>query len=171
LNWGGAVPALRAREKRYYDRQDMWDRLFAPLRIYLGIERLSLALSRNQSKRVDEEFLYLDQQPKYREVVEAENKLLPQSGEQVRAAGNLGDRPLIVLTAGRPYDPEPMLTADQLEKQREIWINVLQAEEARLSTRGKQIVVADSGHGIPGERPDAVVSAIREAWLAAGGKP
>ena len=42
-----------------------------------------------------------------------------------------------------------------------MWINVLQAEEARLSRRGKQIVVPDSGHMIPYERPAVVVSAIR----------
>jgi pimeloyl-ACP methyl ester carboxylesterase len=48
-----------------------------------------------------------------------------------------------------------------------LWINVLQAEEAHLSTRGKQIVVPDSGHMIPFERPDAVVSAVKEVWSAA----
>jgi len=53
-----------------------------------------------------------------------------------------------------------------MEKQREIWINVLQLEEAHLSTRGKQIIVLDSGHMIPFERPDAVVSAIKEVWSA-----
>jgi carboxypeptidase C (cathepsin A) len=45
-------------------------------------------------------------------------------------------------------------------------INVLQAEEARLSTRGKQIIVLGSGHMIPYERPASVVSAIREVWAA-----
>ena len=47
-----------------------------------------------------------------------------------------------------------------------MWINILQAEEARLSTRGKQVVVEDSGHMIPYERPDSVVSAIREVRAA-----
>ena len=71
-----------------------------------------------------------------------------------------------MLTAGKPYSPEALLTKEQMEKQREIWINVLQLEEAHLSTRGKQIIVLDSGHMIPFERPDAVVSAIKEVWSA-----
>jgi pimeloyl-ACP methyl ester carboxylesterase len=47
-----------------------------------------------------------------------------------------------------------------------MWIHVLQAEEARLSGRGKQIIVPDSGHMIPFERPESVVSAIREVRAA-----
>ena len=34
--------------------------------------------------------------------------------------------------------------------------------ETHLSTRGKQIVLPDSGHLIPFEHPEAVVAAIRE---------
>jgi hypothetical protein len=73
---------------------------------------------------------------------------------------------LIVLTAGKPYDPDPLLTKQGMDKQNNMWINVLQVEEAHLSTRGKQIVVPDSDHMIPFERPDAVISAIREVWSA-----
>jgi hypothetical protein len=92
----------------------------------------------------------------------AENAADSTSWGQVRSAGNLGDRPLIVLTAGKPYDPDPLLGKEQSAKQNDLWINVLQAEEAHLSARGKQVVVSDSGHMIPYERPAAVVSAIRE---------
>lgn len=53
-----------------------------------------------------------------------------------------------------------------MDQEKRVWINGLQAEEARLSTRAKQIVVADSGHMIPFERPDSVVSAIHEVWAA-----
>jgi hypothetical protein len=113
-----------------------------------------------------QEFLYLEQQTKYINAVEAEDKMFSQSGAQARAAGSLGDRPLVVLTAGRPYDPDPLLTKEQMEKQRNLWINVLQVEEVHLSARGRQFVVQDSGHDIPGERPDAVISAIHEVWSA-----
>jgi carboxypeptidase C (cathepsin A) len=78
----------------------------------------------------------------------------------------LGNRPLIVLTAGKPYDPDPLLSKEESDQQNNMWINVLQAEEARLSTRGKQVVVANSGHMIPYERPAAVVSAIRQVQAA-----
>jgi pimeloyl-ACP methyl ester carboxylesterase len=72
-----------------------------------------------------------------------------------------------VLTAGKPYDDDPLLTREQLDKEGNLWINVLQAEEAHLSRRGKQIIVRDSGHMIPFERPDVVVSAIKEVWSVA----
>jgi hypothetical protein len=51
-----------------------------------------------------------------------------------------------------------------MEKITNLWINVLQLEEAKLSTGGKQIVVPDNSHMIPYERPDAVVNAIHELW-------
>jgi len=36
-----------------------------------------------------------------------------------------------------------------------------------LSSRGKWIIVSDSTHMIPDERPDAIVSAVREVYTAA----
>jgi hypothetical protein len=46
----------------------------------------------------------------------AENAADSTSWGQVRSAGNLGDRPLIVLTAGKPYDPDPLLKNSRLSK-------------------------------------------------------
>jgi hypothetical protein len=40
-------------------------------------------------------------------------------------------------------------------------------KESQLSTRGKRIMVPDSDHMIPFERPDAIVAAIREVSTAA----
>jgi len=81
---------------------------------------------------------------------------------QMRAAGNLGDRPLIVLTAGQPMrvgDPE----ADrELVAFHEIWVHQFQAQLARLSTRGRQVIVEHSDHAID---PDAVLKAIREVVM------
>jgi len=56
-----------------------------------------------------------------------------------------------VLTGARDADPQWRAT----------WVNGMQAEFARLSTRGKQIVLENSGHAIPFDAPDAVVDAIR----------
>ena len=53
----------------------------------------------------------------------------------------------------------PGLTQKDVDDLKQAWINGLQVREAHLSTRGKQIVVPDSDHMIPFERPDAVVSA------------
>ena len=76
------------------------------------------------------------------------------SAQQARAAGGLADMPLLVLTAGRPHEGETP------EEQR-AWID-LQAGLARLSTRGRQEVVRNSGHMIPFEAPEAVIEAARE---------
>jgi pimeloyl-ACP methyl ester carboxylesterase len=82
----------------------------------------------------------------------------PELDSAARNAGNLGDRPLVVLTAGRYWAPPG------LEKEaavyHEIWTHQLQASLARLSTRGQQVVV-DAHHDM-GEAPDAVVTATRQ---------
>ncbi len=146
-------PELKAREDARDRRNAMIDRILEPLKLHLGIDRWKL-------EPWEEEFFYLE--PRDEEAGGAENEADSVSWEQVKAAGNLGDRPLIVLTAGMPYDADPLLTKEEAGKQNDLWINVLQAEEARLSTRGKQIVVHDSTHMIPWDRPDAIVSAVRE---------
>jgi pimeloyl-ACP methyl ester carboxylesterase len=157
-------------QKQDQRRSEMWDRIIDPLKIHLGIQRLTLALGLKHSphltKRLQEEFLYLEQLPKYQRVIEAEDAAFETSGAQAVAAGSMGDRPLIVLTAGRPYDPDPTLTPAQSERQNDIWIHELQVEEMHLSTRGKQIIVPDSGHDMPQDRPDAIVAAIHNVWTA-----
>jgi len=67
------------------------------------------------------------------------------------AAGDLGDRPLAVLTAS---DPSPERIRDQ-------------EEEARRSRRSRHIVAGRSGHWIPIEEPELVVDAIREVTTEA----
>jgi pimeloyl-ACP methyl ester carboxylesterase len=75
-----------------------------------------------------------------------------ESGERARAAGPVGDLPLIVLTAGR------LGVGDQVQRD---WI-ALQRTLAEQSPQGRQVVVAESGHGIPLTDPAAVASAVRE---------
>ena len=75
------------------------------------------------------------------------------SSEQARAADHIQDKPLIVLTAGRPEGSSEF---------QQIWINDLQPRLARLSTKGKRVIVPDSGHDMPADRPDAIVAAVRE---------
>jgi pimeloyl-ACP methyl ester carboxylesterase len=64
----------------------------------------------------------------------------------VRAAGGLEDMPLIVLTQGRGLGG---------------WSD-LQRRFAARSRRGRQVLVPDSGHGMPMEAPGAIVEAVRE---------
>ena len=59
------------------------------------------------------------------------------------------------------------MTPDKQDQLRNLWINILQAEEARLSTRGRQIVLKDSGHIVQFERPDAVENAVHDVWSEA----
>ena len=161
-------PRVRSQQSQRDRREALLNRILSPLLIHLGINRSMTALGWDGQallpKELREELLYLNRRSE--EAGMAEDTSDSASWDQVRSAGNLGDRPLIVLTAGIPYDPDPLLSKEELDKQNGLWINVLQAEEARLSTRGKQVVVPDSGHMIPFERPASVVSAIREVWAA-----
>jgi pimeloyl-ACP methyl ester carboxylesterase len=94
----------------------------------------------------------------------------PESYEQARAAGGLGDRPLIVLTRGKKPTPSGNAEVDrEVAAYEEAWKNEMQPQLARLSTRGRQIIVENSGHSIPEESPDAVISAVREVVTAVRG--
>lgn len=160
---------------------DLWNerirRIIRPVRVRFGIERLQLETgwgtpdygilkSTRLPKDLRQELLYLRQQDKVTKAVAAEINAFQESILEVRRAGALGDRPLIVLTAANPYDPDPILTREQVEKLKNLWIHDLQVQEAHLSTHGKQIIVPDSTHMIPIDQPAAVVSAIHEVWSA-----
>jgi len=82
----------------------------------------------------------------------------PEINDAARNAGSLGDRPLVVLTAGRYWAP------DGFEKEavqyHEIWVHQLQASLVHLSTRGRQVIV-DADHGMS-QSPESIVTAVRE---------
>ncbi len=88
---------------------------------------------------------------------------LPESYAQAAAAGGFSDRPLIVLTRGKAKLP-PNPTAEDREwiAYEQVWMHEIQPKLARLSTRGRQIVLEQSGHEIPRGAPDAVIAAARE---------
>jgi len=92
-----------------------------------------------------------------------------ESEDDLCRSGTLGDKPLIVLTAGRLRINETQMpkgvTRKDFEDLFDIWVNDLQMRETHLSTRGRRIMVPDSGHIIPFERPDSIVSAIREVCV------
>lgn len=81
--------------------------------------------------------------------------LLPQTGKQVLDLPILSGKPVFVLSASKPLDEKSPVADDANAKRKDI---------ARLYPGSKQIWV-DSGHGIPLEKPEAVVVAIREALL------
>lgn len=161
-------PELIAENDREVASYERWDRFRGPFMLHLGIDRFMVHFTAQSAQMPQvfwEEYLYLSQRPGFQETVASEVRSLPESSSALRTV-NLGDCPLIVLTAGKmTFTPEPFLTREIEDKLRNAWMQ-LQAEQARLSTRGKQIIVADSGHVIMFERPDAVVSAIHEVWSA-----
>ena len=108
----------------------------------------------------------LRQQPKSIVTDIATGLVVPESYEQARAVGRTGDRPLIVLTAGKPQPWSDHEMARQAAAYQEVWIHEIQSQLTRLSTRGRQIVVENSDHGIPENAPGAVISAIEEVVLA-----
>ena len=138
---------------------------FGPVLIYSGIARLMTGLDELKTLPLERrrEFRYLSLQPKYLAATGSEMLSFDDSAAQVRAAGNLGNRPLIVLTAGKILaEGMPANLKPEMEAFQETWIHDLQPKEAALSTRGKQIVVPDSDHMIPIERPQPIIDATRE---------
>ncbi|MBZ5624055.1 MAG: alpha/beta hydrolase [Acidobacteriia bacterium] len=99
----------------------------------------------------------LEREPKIRAAFLAEEGF-SKSLEEVRAAGGLGSRPLIVL---RSEDSAESLAGQGADETR--W--------ARLSTRGREVVVRGSDHNIQYEAPDAVVGAVRDVVAELRGKP
>ena len=80
---------------------------------------------------------------------------LEESMAEVRAAGDLGNRPLIVLASSEPFETPPgghyaQATADF----NEYWFHQLQPHLAALSARGELVLVPDPGG------QDAIVHAI-----------
>jgi pimeloyl-ACP methyl ester carboxylesterase len=164
-------PALQAFMKKSIadlKRQQM----LAPLLIRFGIVRFSMrgkGEAPGVSKEFGQEMLYLQLQPKFIEASASELGSFAESANEVRAAGNLGDKPLVVLTAGKSTDASQLpagFPKKEFDDFHEIWVNDLQVKEAHLSTRGERIMVADSTHMIPFERPDTIVAAVREVYTA-----
>jgi pimeloyl-ACP methyl ester carboxylesterase len=164
-----AIQAFMKKSVEQLKRQQM----LAPLLIRFGVARFS---QRNQgeapgvSKEFGQEMLYLQLQPKFIDASASEMASFAESANEVRAAGNLGDKPLVVLTAGKSADAAqlpPGFPKKDFDDFHQVWVNELQMKETQLSTRGKRIMVPDSDHMIPFERPDAIVAAIREVYSAA----
>lgn len=82
-----------------------------------------------------------------------------------RSSRDLGDLPLVVLSAGAPKSADELktngLTEEQGRKLAVVW-DSLQTELAQSSTSGRHESLADASHSIQFDRPDVVVSAVRE---------
>jgi pimeloyl-ACP methyl ester carboxylesterase len=93
----------------------------------------------------------------------------PEVDQAAKNSGTLGDRPLIVLTAGQYWKPDDPVAAREIAKFHDTWIHELQPELSHLSTRGQQIIVESSDHSMPEHAPDAIVTAVSQVVLAVRG--
>ena len=154
---------------RDYREHPSWKKLKYFFQLHLGWARLTAGRDAPEfwPKAFREEENFLTLPTKHQNAVIDEDQVFPTlSAAQVRTAVNLGDRPLIVLTATRQDDIPPEIPPKDAQVEEDLWVHQLQPELARLSTHGKQIVV-DSSHEIPTEHPEVVISAVHQVWLAA----
>ncbi|WP_293812523.1 alpha/beta fold hydrolase [uncultured Bosea sp.] len=91
------------------------------------------------------------------DAAKAELAAIPETGAAMLALPPLSGKPVIVLSAKGPMSETSELARDA---------NAKRVDIARLHPGAKQVWV-DSGHGIPLERPEAVVAAIRDVLTAA----
>lgn len=108
------------------------------------------------------ELAYLELERKYVDAISSERQSLDQSTEEAHAAGDFGDKPLIVLTAGKADTETPGVPQRDANAFLETWVGQLQPRLVELSTNGSQLVLLNSDHLIPFEQPRAIVDAVKE---------
>jgi len=104
---------------------------WSSLYIDFGVARMLLRLRGLRPSR-------LVLQSKYLKARASELEQIQVSAAQARAAGTLGDKPLLVLTAGKITDPSLRggLSASDFDRFENTWVNDLQMRLMRLSSRG-----------------------------------
>lgn len=135
-----------------------------------GIIRLMsppMTLPADPAQRTREQIITaLRQQPK--SVANQADASAPESERQAERAGGFGDRPVMVLTRGSARLPPNPSDADrEWIAYEHVWRHEIQPKLARLSTRGEQIIIENSGHRIHEEAPDAVIGAVRQILTVA----
>lgn len=134
-----------------------------------GITRFINYLPKNRKnyemfpKLVQKEYLATTSSTKAIKALLGEQTYCRESLSELKEAGGfLGDRPLIVISAGIPLTPaETGLSKLETIIMTFIW-NELQKELLTKSTRSKQIIAKKSNHMIPRYEPDIIVRAVHE---------
>lgn len=145
-----------------------WELKLVPFAVHTGLLRLTQTKSQGQINLpadLAEEIEYLQRRTVFVETGAAEIRYFPESVRETRNSGNFGDKPLIVLTAGKFVDV-PGIPKNEVDEFQQTWTHELQPQLAKLSTKGKQLIVTNSDHMIPMEQPQAVVDAGREVVQA-----
>ncbi len=131
---------------------------------WTGIPRLVALRSRNSKSET-----MATVPPKAREIALAffstslgpmvsEREAMPTTLDEAGAYRNLGARPVVVLTHGKPT---PDMSKEEAEKFDHAW-HEMQKDMATWSTHGTQRTISDANHYIPNDDPNAVIAAIRE---------
>ena len=90
---------------------------------------------------------------------------------QLRAANrSIGDKPLVVLTAGAWEEPEPGESAERFARLGRIWQEMQAELPHRISSNAAQIVATKSHHFIQLENPKLVIASVRLVVDAARGR-
>jgi pimeloyl-ACP methyl ester carboxylesterase len=132
-----------------------------PVAHALGIMRLRIGLERPRpasfSKAAWGEVLHARDSVNSCRTPLREGEAWAESARQVRESSGLEAKPLLVLTGARDADAE----------WRALWVNGLQADLTHLSSKGRQTVLENSGHGIFLDAPNDVVEGVRAVWSEA----
>jgi pimeloyl-ACP methyl ester carboxylesterase len=95
----------------------------------------------------------------------AETDAIDATLAEASRARSLGDLPLVVLTAAAAMTPADLaregITAAQGARVKAAWL-ALQDDESTWSHRSRHELVRDASHYIQFDRPDVVISAVRE---------
>ncbi|HTU35161.1 MAG TPA: alpha/beta hydrolase [Candidatus Acidoferrum sp.] len=156
-----AMKAANAKSLRQLLRMDS----IVGFLIDFGIERAAIRrslLAQHIPSQLLPELAYLEAQKKYVDAISSERESFDQSAEEARAAGDFGDKPLIVLTAGNADGGISGVPQRDANTFFDAWVGQLQPRLVDLSTNGSQLVLLNSDHLIPFEQPQAIVDAVKE---------
>ena len=146
-------------------RRRQRDKEWGPLLYWFGVNRLisSSQIDRLAPSDPEPELRYFVIQPKFIAAASSESENLKEGRDELRRAGTLGDKPLIILIAGDSQLDLPVSP----EERAEINFSWIEAEKrlASLSSRGKWVMLPDAGHMVPFEHPDGIIKAARELCL------
>ena len=147
----------------------VWTKILATfgiVRLLTMLEPIGYPFSDLPPDSVDEQAAISSRTRHLYEVAD-ETSFLEESFNELHAAHmSLGDKPLIVLTAG-PLQLEGMGFSQEQIDQLDEAHSEQQADLARRSQNAKQIIAEESGHYVHLEQPDVVIDAIGQVVDAA----
>jgi len=142
---------------------------------YLGFPRLSQyfpSIKARYNKSVEKYSLEIQKQhfaqkssPKFMKTVLREDACNKQSCLQLKNAPNyLGEKPLIVISAGKPFtqnESVKLFSQAQIDQSNKNW-SEMQSNLIAKSSQSEEIIAENSGHMINYDQPGIVVDAVRK---------